>query len=112
MKERNLKILALAGGILGVVVLMVISDNIEVDTKAISKITAADLENGVRVEGVVQKVNSMGGVTMIEVSQPQDIKVLVFGSADLKRGDHVDVKGKVEEYEGEYEIIADVIRLT
>jgi DNA/RNA endonuclease YhcR with UshA esterase domain len=113
MKEKTLLKTALVVSLVGVLVLFFISKFVEVEERYIGDITIEDLDKNVKVIGTVSKVIDTEKVMIMDVSQPQNLKVVVFKDKDisLKKGDYIEVLGKVEEYEGELEIIGDRIRL-
>ena len=77
----------------------------------IGSITPADSDKDVKITGMVSKVQQRGNVTVVEVVEQNRIKVLLFDDIAVPEGSYVDVYGSVEEYEGDVEIIGDVIRL-
>ena len=112
MKEKTLLKIALVCVLAGIIGLWFISDKIKIEEKDIEKITAADVDKDIMVSGIVNKVMHAGKITIIEVEQDKDIKVVLFKeNASLEIGDNVDVYGSIDDYKGEYEIIADVVRL-
>ncbi len=116
MEEKSLFKIALACSLVGVTTLFFVSEFIEVDDKYIEEITIDDLGKDVKIMGTVKKVVDNGNVVMMNVVQPQELKVVVFKENDeemvsLKAGNYIEVLGKVEEYNGELEIIGDRIRL-
>ncbi len=113
MKEKTLLKTALVCSIVGVTVLFFISEFIEVGEREIRDITINDLDKHVKVIGTVSGVINTEKVIIMDIIQPQELKVVVFKDKDisLKKGDYIEVLGKVEEYEGELEIIGDRIRI-
>ena len=109
MKEQSLLKLALVCTILGIFVLLVLSDTVELEETKISD--AKNMENNVvRITGVVEKATSRGDVTIMTVSKKESIDVVVFDKADFQKGDFVDVTGEVQDYNGRKEIVAKEIK--
>ena len=69
----------------------------------------------VKLTGIVNKVIDTEKVTIIEITQPQKITVVLFKNENktmpIQEGNEVEIIGKVDEYEGKLEIIADRLRI-
>ncbi|MBW2980996.1 hypothetical protein KY360_06280 [Candidatus Woesearchaeota archaeon] len=113
MKEKSLLKVALVCSLVGVTVLFFISEFIEVEERDIDEITIDDLDKNVKIIGTVSKVVDTDKVVIMDITQPQKLKVMLFKDEEinLKKGNYIEVLGKVQEYEGELEIIGDRIRL-
>jgi len=115
MKEKTLLKLALICSLLGILILYLISDNITIDETNIEKITLENKDEFVKVKGQVSKVIDTEKVTILEITQPQEIKVVLFKSENIptviQKGHEVEIIGKVDEYESELEIIAHRARI-
>lgn len=103
---------ALIASIIGVSVLFIISDNIEVDEKTIDMIEKDNIGDMVKIKGVITKISDTNKTMFLELSQPESITMILFKDKDipLLEGDFVEIIGKVDEYEGEMEVIVDKIR--
>jgi len=109
MKEKSLLKIALICTILGIVVLLFLSEIVEVKESKISE--AKNVDNGiVRITGVVENVRVGEKATILSVSKKESIDVVVFGQTDFQKGDFVDVTGEVQDYEGKKEILAKEIK--
>ena len=106
--------IALIAGISGLVILFIMSSNIEITEKTIDKITKDNVGDQIKLNGVINKVAEINSTTFIELVQPQKITVVVFKKDErnlsLSYGDYVEVIGKVEEYKDSFEVIAQRIR--
>ncbi len=113
MKETTLLKIALICSLVGLLVLYFISTKIEIkDYKP--NILNKNVGEDVKLNGIVTKISDKGNVIFIEVNQQNPISIVVFGNdnnLNLKNGDNVEVIGKVQEYNGKNEIIAQKIRL-
>ena len=115
MKESLLLKIALITTLLGIFVLYVISGNIKIKELSLDEINDEAIGNMVKVLGKVESVTELDKVTFIDVSQPSTAKVVIFREKDdnalgLEDNDYVEIIGKIEDYEGEMEIIAERIR--
>tara|TARA_Y100000294_G_C8367150_1_gene261174 strand:+ start:182 stop:535 length:354 start_codon:yes stop_codon:yes gene_type:complete len=115
MKEKTLLKLALITSLAGLLILYLISDNIAINEKSIEKITLDNKDEMVKVRGIVSKVIDTEKVTILEITQPTEITVVLFKgnqeSTPIKEGNEVEIIGKVDEYEDELEIIAQRARI-
>lgn len=113
MKETTLLKIALICSLVGLFVLYFISTRIEVkDYKP--NLLNKNIGEDVKLNGIVTKISDAGDVVFIEVSQQSIANVILFGngsSLSLKNGDNVEVIGKVQEYNGKSEVIAQKIRV-
>ena len=114
MKENNLLKIALISSIAGITLLFLISGNIDIDEKSIAEINKESLDEFVKVKGTVTDVFNSSAVTIIEVTQPQTMNVVLFNNkkpTPLKEGDYIEVIGKIDEYNGDMEVIGDKVRV-
>tara|TARA_Y100000310_G_scaffold112450_1_gene110930 strand:- start:5402 stop:5755 length:354 start_codon:yes stop_codon:yes gene_type:complete len=115
MKEQTLLKIALITSLLGLLIIFLINDNIEIKEKNIEKITIDNIDEFVKLKGRVNKVIDTEKVTIMEITQPQQITVVLFKDKNetmpIEEGNEVEVMGKVDEYEGKLEIIADRLRI-
>ncbi len=75
----------------------------------ISHLKIMDDGNTVKTEGVVKRITNHENLTFIDIERMETMNVIIFDSLRLRQGDTVIVEGKLEEYQGETEIIADSI---
>ena len=115
MKEQTLLKTALIVSLSGLLILYLISDNIEIKEKNIEKITLENKDEFVKLTGIVNRVVDTEKVTIMEITQPQQITIVLFKDENktmpIQEGNEVEVFGKVDEYEGKLEIIADRVRI-
>ena len=115
MKEKELLKVALICSLVGVTVLYLLSENIEIKEKDIEKITLDDIDKNVKVEGIVKDLFENDKVMIMGIEQPQEIKVVLFKNKNesilINKGNNLEIIGKVEEYEGELEIIGHRVRV-
>ena len=115
MKEKLLLKIALIVSLIGITSLYLISSNIEIDLKSIEKITFDDIDKNVKVQGIVNDMFENDKVMIIDVVQPTEITVVLFKrknqSISISKGDNIEVIGKVDEYEGNLEIIGNRVRV-
>ena len=113
MKETTLLKIALICSLVGLVILYFISTKIEINDYK-PNILSKNVGEDVKLQGTIAKITDKGNVVFIDVSQQNPATVVLFASNDnlnLKNGDNVEVIGKVQEYNGKNEIIAQKIRV-
>lgn len=117
MKETTLLKIALVCSLSGLAVLYFASSKMELkDYKPKPSALSKNNNNGddVRLKGIVTGINSKGKVIFIEVSQQSPVNIVVFTGGEgvkLSKGDNIEVTGRVQEYNGRDEIIAEKIRV-
>ena len=103
--------ISIIGALIGVVILYIISDNIKLDETSISKIEDDDIGSDVKVMGVVSDVFNSDKVSILTITQPADMKVVVMENISVSVGDYIEVIGEIDEYEGEKEVIGNRVRV-
>ncbi|MFH0868237.1 MAG: hypothetical protein V1831_02905 [Candidatus Woesearchaeota archaeon] len=115
MKEKTLLKVALICSLLGILFLYLISGNMEIKEKNIEKITLDNKDEFIKLKGIVSNVVDTEKVVIMEITQPQQITVVMFKdenkSMPIYTGNEIEVIGKVDEYKGKMEIIADRVRV-
>ena len=108
MKDSTLLKISLIISILGILILFFIAD-----TSKIKEVDVKELEDykdkTVKIKGVVEQVTKTESATFLKVKQPSLVTVVVFEPLDITSGNYVEVTGKVDEYNDEYEILADKV---
>ena len=115
MKEKTLLKIALIVAVLGISILFFVSSNLEVNEKTIDKINKDNVEEQVKLKGIVSRITELNTTAFIELTQPSAIDIVIFkekkGNLTLKPGDKIEIIGKIDEYDGNLEIIAQRIRV-
>lgn len=113
MEESFLLRAAVVCSIIGVIALYLISGRIDAGEADISRITSGQADGDVSVSGRVARMTEKDSFMIIELEKEERIDVFLFKNSHvlLNEGDYVEVRGSVDEYEGEKEIIADEIRV-
>ena len=115
MQEKTLLKVALISSIVGLLILYLINDNIQINEKNIEKITIGNKDEFVKIRGIVSNVVDTEKVVIMEITQPQQITVVLFKKENktmpIYTGNEIEIFGKVDEYEGKMEIIADRVRI-
>ncbi len=113
MKEKSLLTIAFICSLIGLIVLYFVSGSIEIDDITIDKINDENIDEIVKVKGEIKRITQKEDFAIMEISQESLLTIAVFdsGNLSLKNGDVIEVTGKVDEYNGKEEVIADEIKL-
>ncbi len=111
MQDKTLKKIAFCCTIIGIVLLFFISESISIDEKEISQVDHGDIGRIVNISGTIRKISEGDNFAVIEIEKMDMMKIAIFKDKEieLKTGDEVLVVGKVEEYNGEMEIVGERI---
>ena len=115
MQEKTLLKIALIASLAGLLILYLISSNIEIKESNIEKITIENKDEFVKLSGIVSNLVNSEKVMILEITQPQEITVVLFknknNTFNINKGNEVEIFGKVDEYNGKMEIIAERVRV-
>ena len=114
MKEKQLLKISLICSLLGIIILFFISEQIKVDETTLDRIDELEVGTSVSVEGIINKINEYEKIAYIELMQSQTTTVVLFKESNLtnlKQGDFVKVEGEIQEYEGEFQIVGNEIKI-
>ena len=115
MQEKTILKIALIVSLIGLLILYLISDNITIKQASIEKITLDNKDEMVKVRGIVSRLADTEKVTIMEITQPAEVTVVLFKgsneSTPIREGNEVEIIGKVDEYEGKLEIVAQRARV-
>ena len=113
MKEKTLLKIALIISILGLLLLVILSQLIKIGESPIAKITKEKLEEDVKLTGKIIKISETNNTIFLQIQSQDRIAVIVFKNrdVDLRQNDIVEIEGTVEDYQGNLEIIANKVRV-
>lgn len=110
MEEKTLTNLALWTSILGILFLFILCFFVDFKLTAISDIDDSFVDKKIRIEGIAENIKNSEKVLMFDLKdETGKIKVVVFSSEKIELRGHLNVEGKVAEYNNELEIIAEKI---
>lgn len=111
MEEKNLLKFALATAVMGLIALFTILQTSELEETKISDLSQKTEEDTVKIIGYLEKVISKENITIIELSQKQILKAVLFEQVNLTTGSKVSITGKISNYQGEKELIIEKLEL-
>lgn len=115
MNDKTLLRIALLGSVVGVVILLLLSEQIGVQKEVISRLDGVPEGKEVEVVGKILRFSDKGKVAFVEIAEQkiEAVNVVLFKDRNitLREGDIVRVTGSVEEYEGKKEILGNRVVL-
>ena len=111
MDEKTLLKIAIISALAGVFILYLISDNVVLNESSIGQIEGEEIDRDVKVKGIVDDVYNGEKLSIITITQPESMKVLLFENVSVVVGDYIEVIGEIEEYNGEREVIGERVRV-
>jgi len=115
MKESTLLKIALITPLVGLILLYFFSGRIEIDESSIGKIDRTASGNFVKVKGTVTKINDNDNYLVLQIEEPKTINVIFFKdetiNISVNEQDEVEILGRVSEFKGKQQIVADRIRV-
>lgn len=112
MNDKTLLKISLIAAVFGLCTIIVLGNVISLAESNISKLDKKDIEKNVKVKGVVNSVNSLGGIKLIEIQDNTGkIDVIVFSkNVYAKKGSIAEIEGKLTIREGTLQINAETIK--
>ncbi|MFW6014109.1 MAG: hypothetical protein ACOCQG_02950 [Candidatus Nanoarchaeia archaeon] len=107
MKDSTLLSIAVIVGLVGLAVLYFVSERTE--PEEFENLQRHDEDEIVKLSGKVKDIIKTESVTILEVETLKSIKVVAFEPIELNKGQQIQITGKISEYEGEREIMAERI---
>ncbi|MBI2543110.1 MAG: OB-fold nucleic acid binding domain-containing protein [Candidatus Aenigmarchaeota archaeon] len=114
MENKLLIYLSLASSVIGLTIIYIASQNVELNLTSIGMVTYDDVGKNVRVCGRIDSIftSRQNHVFFKLEDHSGEIDAVVFNSStnklqvqDLKKGDLVCVSGRIDEYEDKLEIL-------
>ena len=112
MDEQILLKAALIFSFIGIILLYVIAGTRNIKDISIEKITKEDAGSTVKISGKINEVDFREKITILDISQEKTIKVLLFNNEiNFSKGSTVELKGKIDTDGGDYQVIADSVKV-
>lgn len=109
MKESSLLKIAFFVSVIGIVLLYLFADSIILEETRLNETDKLQQDKTVRIIGIVKKISTNDNNTFITIEQSNNIDVFVNKPINLTQNSTVEVIGKVDEYNGKKEIVAEKI---
>lgn len=115
MEEETLLKVALVCSLTGVLILLFLSEIIEVKQYQIKDINKKLIEKTIKVSGKVERVTQTPGLLIFDINDNTGtITVVIFKEdpIDIQENIEVNIEGKVTQYKDKLEIIAEDVSLS
>jgi RecJ-like exonuclease len=107
----SLEKFALITAILGIILLIFLSETLEPKKMTIGKITSKDIDSYVKVSGDITYIKQYTSSTLLKIEDSTGkIYAIFYGNANISKG-YATITGKVTEYRGILEIEAEKIKV-
>ena len=109
--KNNLFKFAFVISLLGIFILIVLSDKIEPELSLIEEINVKNIEEFVKIKGEIRNVKNVGNITLLDIKdETGEIKGIIYENEDINESKKVIITGKVIDFEGQLEIEVREIR--
>ena len=113
MKESDLLKLALISSLTGVLLIIIISNSIEIKEYKINEITEKELEKEVKIKGTINRITETPGLMIINIKdETGTITAIIFKEESLNftKNQEIELQGKVRKYKEKLEIVVNELK--
>lgn len=106
--------LCILSTLIGITLLIIISDKLDIPTSTISSLSKEDINKQIKVKGIANSIVNKKSIIILNLKDASSsIKVVLFNPKEskIKKNSVLEVNGKISLYEDELEIIADSVRI-
>lgn len=114
MEETKLFKTALIVSLIGLLILIIVSEKITLPNSNITEAKSLPIDSHAKVQGKITNIIETPGLLILEIKDNSDnIKVIVFKPIDtnLTKDQNIEVEGRITQYKDEKEIQADLIKI-
>jgi len=113
MDEKNLFKIALLCSLIGILIIMLISDSLEVPSLKIHEVSRNVLEKQIKVSGTIKNLKFYSGLIVFDIQdETGKIKVIAYEEeVNFKENLKIELEGIVKEYKNNLEIETKTVRL-
>ena len=114
MNDSSLLKLSLICSLIGIFILIIISERINISESNIANITKNDVDKSVKIKGYITMLAETPGLYILKIKDSTaEITTIVFKEEQINitKGSLVEIEGKVKEYNEIIEINAELIRV-
>lgn len=105
MQEKNLFKIALLCSLVGILIILLISESLEVPYIKVSEINKDLLDKQVKINGTITRINTYPGLTLLSIKDSTgEIKAITFENIEIEESVLVEVTGIIKEYKNSLEI--------
>ena len=113
MKDKTLLKISLLMAIIGLLSMLYLSDKLELKPITIILISTNMLDQNIKIRGSITNAVNLKKIQILEVQDHTGkIEVVLFDeNIKLKKGEYIEVEGKVSKYKNKLQINAELIKL-
>ncbi|HLC86161.1 MAG TPA: OB-fold nucleic acid binding domain-containing protein [Candidatus Nanoarchaeia archaeon] len=113
MNDKILLKISIIAAVFGLCTIIILGNVISLEESDISKLDKNSIEKNVKIKGIVNSVNSLGGIKLIEIQDNTGkIDVVVFSkNIYAKKGSIAEIEGKLTIREGKLQVNAETIKV-
>lgn len=115
MEDRHLLLGAVIAAGIGTAALLLLSFMLSPEKKDVGELDTLGVDAPVKIVGHVQSIRKAGNNLVLTIEQPSSVDVFLFqnrpSEVSFGKDDLVEVIGKVSEYDGKRQIIANRVRV-
>ena len=78
MKEKTLLKVAMGSSVVGLLILSLLSGNLEINETSISQIDATNIGDDVKLMGKIERITVLDKVAFLEIIKPETVTVVLF----------------------------------
>ncbi len=109
MQEKTLLKISLITSLVGILILLIILDKIDISDSNINQVNKTFLDKQVKIKGEITRITETPGLYIINIKDntgSMDIIIFKEEKLELEKGNIIEVQGQVTEYQGKLELIA------
>ncbi len=109
MHEKTLLKISLITSLVGILILLIILDKIDISDSDIASINKTLIDKQVKIKGEITRTTETPGLYILNVKDNTgNIDIIIFkeDKIELKKGDIVEIEGQITEYQDKLELIA------
>ena len=109
----NLLKIAFLATVIGILILAILSQNLEPKSISISKIDLKMLDNYVKISASIKEVIKTDSITILTIKDLADNSEItaIMDKGDVLKGEHVEIIGRVIEYNESLEIEIEKLKI-
>ena len=113
MEEKKLLQIALISGIVGIIILFIVSERINLEVSNINSITLKNFNQEVKIRGTITSIKETTKLRIIDVKdETNSITIISFSKElPLEKDTKIEVQGKIIKYKDQPEIQARTIKI-
>jgi len=110
MEDETLITISLSVAMIGIIILLLFSFYDKIPEKSFNEITSKDTGSVIKANGTIKQIYEHNNSLTLKIKQECLMDVMLFDkNNNFSIGENVIVQGKIQEYNGKQEIIADKI---